>query len=319
MSSVLLVAEHLKGKIKSATLSSLTFAHQVSNTLGAKLCLLIIGNNVQDVAAALQQYGADTIYVVDDAGLENCTAGTWGHVIAEVAKQCDAIFVGMNSGTTGRNLMPRVAGKLDAGMVTDVIGMEGTDYIREMWAGNVLATVSVTTPVTVGTIQGTAFSKAEPSGTVSSIKQLEISVPETKTRFIEMRETVSDRPDPTEARVVVSGGRGMKGPENFKLIEDLTDLFNGAVGASRAAVDAGWISNDFQVGQTGKMVAPDLYIAAGISGAIQHIAGMKNSKVIVAINKDEEAPIFQVADFGLVADLFKVVPKLTEALKKELL
>ncbi len=306
--------------IKSATLNSLTFARQVSETFGAKLCLLVIGNNAQSIAASLQPYGADTIYLVEDKNLEKCTAEkTWGHVITEVAKQCDAVFVGMNSGTTGRNLMPRVAGKLRAGMVTDVIGMEGRDYIREMWAGNVLATLEVKTPITVGTIQGTAFSKVEPIGTESPIKQLEISVPETKTRFIEIRETVSDRPDPTEACVVVSGGRGMKGPENFKLIEDLTDPFGGAVGASRAAVDAGWISNDFQVGQTGKMVAPDLYIAAGISGAIQHLAGMKNSKVIVAINKDEEAPIFQIADYGLVADLFKAVPEMIETLEKEAL
>ena len=273
---------------------------------------------MKDIVSALQAYGADTIYVVDDVGLEKCTAETWGHVIAEVAKQCEAVFVGMNSGTTGRNLMPRVAAKLNAGMVTDTVGMDGTDYIREMWAGNALATVEVTTPIAVATIQGTAFAKAEPNGSESVINSLEIAIPATKTRFVEMRETVSDRPDPTEARVVVSGGRGMKGPENFKLIEELTDLFNGAVGASRAAVDAGWISNDFQVGQTGKTVAPDLYVAAGISGAIQHLAGMKNSKVIVAINKDEEAPIFEVADFGLVGDLFKIVPELTEALKKEL-
>lgn len=318
MSGVLLVAEHVKGKVKSATYNTITFAHQVSKTLDAKLYLLVIGNKVQEIAQTLQPYGAETIYVVDDAGLENCTAEIWGHVIAEVAKQCEAVFVGMNSGTTGRNLMPRVAGKLNAGMVTDAVGMDGADYIREMWAGNALATVSVTTPITVATIQGTAFAKADPNGSESPIASLEISLPEPKTRFVELRETVSDRPDPTEARVVVSGGRGMKGPENFKLIEELTDLFNGAVGASRAAVDAGWISNDFQVGQTGKTVAPDLYIAAGISGAIQHLAGMKNSKVIVAINKDEEAPIFQVADYGLVADLFKVLPELTETLKKEI-
>lgn len=318
MSSVLLVADLQNGKAKSATFNALTFARQVSETLDAKLCLLVIGNNVKEAAESLQAYGSDMIFLAEDKGFERCTAETWSYVIAEAAKKCDAVFVGMSSGTTGRNLMPRVAGKLNAGMVTDVVGMEGTEYIREMWAGNVLATVEVTTPVTVATIQGTAFSRAEPAETQSAITRLEVSVPETKTRFSDMRETISDRPDPTEARVVVSGGRGMKGPENYKLIEELTDLFNGAVGASRAAVDAGWISNDFQIGQTGKMVAPDLYIAVGISGAIQHLAGMKNSKVIVAINKDEEAPIFQIADFGLVADLFKVVPELTQALKKEL-
>ena len=318
MSSVLLVVEHRNGQTKTATLNALTFARQAANKLQAKLCLLVIGKDVQDIAASLRPFEVDMIYLVEDESLEHCTAETWGHVTAEVARQCDAVFVGMNSGTTGRNLMPRVAAKLDAGMITDLIEFDGENYIREMWAGNAQATLAVATPITVATIQGTAFATAEPSGEDSLITLLEIPVPETKTRFLEIRETRSDRPDATEARVVVSGGRGLKGPENFKLIEELTDLFGGAVGASRAAVDAGWISNDFQVGQTGKNVAPDLYVAIGISGALQHLAGMKNSKVIIAINKDEEAPIFEVADSGLVADLFKVVPELVETLKDEL-
>ena len=318
MSGVLLVAEYLNGKTKKATLNALTFARQATEKLNTKLYLLVIGNAVQDIAASLQPYGADVIYLVEDPTLEHCTAETWGHVTAEAAKQCGAVFVGMNSGTTGRDLMPRVAAKLGAGMVTDLIDFDGEHFIREMWAGNVQATLEVTTPITVATIQGTAFATAEPSGGESPITRLEIPVPRAKTRFLEMRTTCSDRPDSTEARVVVSGGRGMKGPENFALIEKLTDLFGGAIGASRAAVDAGWISNDFQVGQTGKTVAPDLYIAVGLSGAIQHLAGMKNSKVIIAINKDEEAPIFQVADCGVVGDLFKVVPALTEGLKTEL-
>jgi electron transfer flavoprotein alpha subunit len=318
MSSVLLVVEHRGGKTKTATLNALTFARQFAEKRNIKLCLLVIGKEVQHIADLLRPFGVDMIYLVEDESLENCMAETWGHVIAEVARQCDAVFIGMNSGTTGRNLMPRVAAKLGAGMITDLIDFDGDNYIREMWAGNAQATLAVMTPITVATIQGTAFATAEPSGEDSLITLLEIPVPETKTRFLEMRQTRSDRPDSTEARVVVSGGRGMKGPENFKLVEELTDLFGGAVGASRAAVDAGWISNDFQVGQTGKNVAPDLYVAIGISGAIQHLAGMKNSKVIVAINKDEEAPIFEVADSGIVGDLFKVVPELVDALKKEL-
>jgi electron transfer flavoprotein alpha subunit len=318
MSSLLLVVEHRGGKTKTATLNALTFARQFAEKRNTKLCLLVIGKDVQNIAELLRPFGVDMIYLVEDESLENCMAETWGHVIAEVARQCDAVFIGMNSGTTGRNLMPRVAAKLGAGMISDLIDFDGEYYIREMWAGNAQAMLAVTTPITVATIQGTAFATAEPSGEDSLITLLEISVPESKTRFLEMRETRSDRPDSTEARVVVSGGRGMKGPENFKLIEELTDLFGGAVGASRAAVDAGWISNDFQVGQTGKNVAPDIYVAIGISGAIQHLAGMKNSKVIVAINKDEEAPIFEVADSGIVGDLFKVVPELVDALKKEL-
>ena len=318
MHSVLLVVEHRGGKTKTATLNALTCARKIAEKRNAKLCLLVIGKDVQDIAASLRSFGVDMIYIVEDESLENCMAETWGHVTAEVARQCDAVFVGMNSGTTGRNLMPRVAAKLDAGMITDLIEFDGENYIREMWAGNAQATMVVDTPIAVATIQGTAFATAEPGGKDSLTTLLEIPLPETKTRFLEIRETHSDRPDATEACVVVSGGRGMKGPENFKLIEELTDLFGGAVGASRAAVDSGWISNDFQVGQTGKNVAPDLYVAVGISGAIQHLAGMKNSKVIVAINKDEDAPIFEVADAGLVADLFKIVPELVEALKNEL-
>ena len=318
MSSVLIVVEYTDGKPKKATLNALTFARRAADKLNAELHLLVIGNGVRSIAEALQPHGADAIHLVEDPTYQNYTAESWGHVTAEVAKTCGAVIVGMNSGTTGRDLMPRVAAKLDAGMVTDLIDFDGSAFVREMWAGNVRAFVEITTPIKVATIQGTAFPMMEPSGGESPIHFAQIPAPKTKTRFIEMRLSRSDRPDPTEASVVVSGGRGMKAQENFHLIESLADLFRGAVGASRAAVDSGWISNDLQVGQTGKTVAPDLYIAVGISGAIQHLAGMKNSKVIVAVNKDEEAPIFQVADYGLVGDLFKVIPELTEALKREL-
>jgi electron transfer flavoprotein alpha subunit len=318
MSSILIVVEYTDGKPKKATLNALTFARQAAEKINAELHLLVIGNGVQSIAEEMQPYGADAIHLVEDPTYQNYTAESWGHVTAEVAKSCGAVIVGMNSGTTGRDLMPRVAGKLNAGMASDIVDFDGTFFIRSMWAGNVLATLEITTPVKVATIQGTAFPMMEPSGGTTPIHQLQIPAPKTKTRFIEMRVSRSDRPDPTEASVVVSGGRGMKAQENFHLIESLADLFKGAVGASRAAVDSGWISNDLQVGQTGKTVAPDLYIAVGISGAIQHLAGMKDSKVIVAINKDAEAPIFQVADYGLVGDLFKVLPELTEALKREL-
>jgi electron transfer flavoprotein alpha subunit len=318
MSSVLIVVEYADDKPKKATLNALTFARQAAEKINAELHLLVIGNGVQPIAEALQPYGADAIHLVEDPAYQNYTAELWGHVVAEVAKGCGAVIVGMNSGTTGRDLIPRVAGKLNAGMASDIVAFDGICFIRGMWAGNVLATVDVKTPVKVATIQGTAFPMMEPTGGKTPIHLVQVPAPKTKTRFIEMQASRSDRPDPTEATVVVSGGRGMKSKENFNLIESLADLFGGAVGASRAAVDSGWISNDLQVGQTGKTVAPDLYIAVGISGAIQHLAGMKNSKVIVAINKDEEAPIFQVADYGLVGDLFKVIPELTEALKKEL-
>lgn len=318
MPGILQVIEHQNGRPKMAALNALTFTRRAAEKLGASINLLIIGHDVAPVGEALAPFGADAIFLADAPALAGYTAETWGHVTAEAARKCNAVLIGMNSGTTGRDLMPRVAAKVSAGMVSDVIGFDGKCFVRGMWAGHALADVEVTTPTAVATIQGTAFATAEPAGGRTPIERLAFSLPPTRTRFVELRATRSERPDPTEARVVVSGGRGMKGPENFRILEALADLFGGAVGASRAAVDAGWISNDFQVGQTGKTVAPDIYIAVGISGAIQHLAGMKNSKVIVAVNKDAEAPIFQVADFGLTADLFKAVPELTEALKKEL-
>lgn len=318
MANVLFVVEHFRGRPKQATLNALTCARRIAKDLGADVSLLVIGDSVKPVVDALKPYGAGTIYVAENQSLAGYTAEAWAQVVAETAHADEAVFVGMNSGSTGRDLMPRVAVKLNAGMVSDLVGFDGNYFVRRMWAGNVLASVQVTTPVTIATIQGTAFATAEPVGGESRVVRIEVPNFKTKTRFLELRETQSERPDPTEARVVVSGGRGIKSKENFRLIEELADLFGGAVGASRAAVDAGWISNDFQVGQTGKTVAPDLYIAVGISGAIQHIAGMKDSKIIVAINKDEEAPIFQTADYGLVADLFVAVPELIEALKHKI-
>lgn len=321
MASVCIIAEHQNGKLKKSTLNAITFGRDAAEKLGADLCLVLIGHNIAGVADELKSLGASKIVVADTAGLENYTAETWSHAAAEAAKQCDAVLLGMASGTTGKDMMPRVAVKLNAGMGSDVISFDGTNFKRGMWAGNALATVEIKTPVKVVTIQATAFGAAEPAGEETPVEapiiSIDVSLPEIKTRFIEIRETLSERPDPTEAGVVVTGGRGVNGADNFKVIERLADIFGGAVGATRAAVDAGWVPNDLQIGQTGKMVAPDLYIAAGLSGSIQHQAGMKNSKVIVAINKDEEAPIFEIADFGIVADLFKVIPEMCEKLEKE--
>ncbi len=318
MASVLIVAEHQRGRIKKATRSAITFGRRAAELLEAELRLLVIGHQVSAVVDQLRGFGAAGIQVADDPALAHGTAEVWGHVVAEAARICRAELVGMNSGTTGRDVMPRVAAKLNAGMASDVLGFDGRCFTRAMWAGSALAEVEVTTAIKVATIQATAFEPAAPSGGETPVERLAVSWPAPRTRFVELRETKSARPELTEARVVVSGGRGLDGAEHFGLLEELADLFGGAVGATRAAVDAGWAPNDLQVGQTGKIVAPELYVAVGLSGSTQHMAGMKNSQVIVAINKDEEAPIFEIADYGLVADLFEALPQLIEALKKEL-
>jgi electron transfer flavoprotein alpha subunit len=250
--------------------------------------------------------------------LEHYLAEAYAPGVAEVAKAAGAAWVVGAATAQGKDLLPRVAARLSAAAASDVLGLAGEGGAvllrRPMWAGNVIAEVELTTAVKVFSVRPTEFAPAprEAGGSVAALP-VAVDAGALKTRFVEFQEVKSERPELTEARVVVSGGRGTKG--DFQELEKLADELGAAVGATRAAVDAGWVPNDWQVGQTGKVVAPDLYIAAGISGAIQHVAGMKGAKVIVAINKDAEAPIFQIADYGLVADLFKAVPELREKVK----
>jgi len=318
MAHVLVVAEHQGGALKKATLSGVTFAREVVARQGGTYDIVVVGANPQPVADQLAAFGAGKIHVVKDAALEPYVGGAWAQAIAGVAKACAATHVVASATSIGKDCMPRVAVRLDTGMASDLIGFgSGRNYIRPRWAGNVLGEVAIDGPVHVVTVRGTDFGAAAPVGGASAVVEQAVSIDwsRIKTKVAEVKQTVSDRPELTEARVVVAGGRGLKSKENFKVIEDFAKMFNAAIGATRAAVDAEFIDNDTQIGQTGKSVAPDLYFAFGISGAIQHLAGMKNSKVIVAVNKDEEAPIFQVADYGLVGDLFKVIPEMTELLK----
>ncbi len=318
MGNILVLAEQRDGAFKAATLSAVTFAKQVGGMRGCGYDILVIGSGVDGAAAEAAKYGAGKVYVVDKPELANYLAQSYAFVTAEVARAAGADLVCTVATTTGKDCLPRVAARLEAGMASDVvaIGEGGQTFVRPSWAGNVLEEVRIQTPIQVCSVRPTDFDRAEPAG-ASTIEAFASAWDGSamKQRFVGFNATVSSRPDISEANVVIAGGRGLKSKENFKLVEDLADLLGGAVGATRAAVDAEYIENDYQIGQTGKVCAPDLYIGAGISGAIQHLAGMKNSKVIVAVNKDEEAPIFSVADYGLVADLFKVLPELTQAIK----
>ncbi len=313
MATILLVAEQAHGHLKKATLSALTAAQQLAKANGGQIQGLLVGGGAQQSAQELAAYGIPVHFV--EAGFEQALAETHGAAAAEAAKKLGATDVVIAATAYGKDIAPRIAGKLGAGIASDILGVVAANqFKRAMWAGNAIATVEVTTPVKVVSVRATEFAAAQKGGSAGQVQQLSVSPPPAKTKFVEFSELKSARPELTEASVVVSGGRGTKG--DFKPIEALADVLNAAVGASRAVCDAGWQPNDLQVGQTGKVVAPKLYIAAGISGAIQHLAGMKGSKTIVAINKDPEAPIFQVADYGLVADLFKALPELTEEVKK---
>jgi electron transfer flavoprotein alpha subunit len=315
--NVLIVAEHQHGALRKATLHAVAAGRELARRTGGKVHLALLGKGLGPLAEELAGYGAD-VHVADAPVLEHPLAEAYAPVIAEVVKAAQATYVGAAATAFGKDILPRAAARLGAGMATEVLGFGGegasVTFRRPMWAGNVLAEVEIATPVKVFTIRPTEFPAAakEGKGAVSAAP-VAVDAAALRTRHAGFKEVKSERPELTEARAVVAGGRGTKG--DFKPIEALADLLNAAVGASRAAVDAGWVPNDWQVGQTGKVVAPELYVAAGISGAIQHLAGMKGSRVIVAVNKDPEAPIFQIADYGLVGDLFKVLPELAAKVK----
>ncbi|HET7754047.1 MAG TPA: electron transfer flavoprotein subunit alpha/FixB family protein [Anaeromyxobacteraceae bacterium] len=318
MANVLIVAEQLGGVVKKATQNAIGAGQELARRSGGKLHVAVLGKGVDAAAQDLAAYGAE-VHAADAPALEHYLAESYAPIVAALAKEVGATYVGAAATAMGKDLLPRVACRLEAGMATDVVAFAGDGaqvlFRRPMWAGNVVADVDIASPVKVFTVRATDFAPAAKQGAAGAVAPVAVSVDaaDLKTRFVDFKEVKSARPELTEARVVVSGGRGTKG--DFKEVEALADELGAAVGASRAAVDAGWVPNDWQVGQTGKVVAPELYIAVGISGAIQHLAGMKGSKVIVAVNKDPEAPIFQLADYGLVADLFKALPELRQLIK----
>ena len=310
--AVLLIAEHNNNDLKAFTLNAVTAASQIDQDVHA----IIVGHKCGDESKKLSELPAiKKVICVDAPHYENFTAENFAPVIIKVAENYSHIVCSAN--TFGKNLMPRIAAHLDSSQVSDIIKVISPDtFLRPIYAGNAFATVKTNESKKCITIRPTSFDPCESSGGSAPIENAEAGEEFKSTKFIKREEIKSDRPELGTARIVVSGGRGMQSGDNFKLITQVADKLGAAIGASRAAVDAGYISNDHQVGQTGKVVVPDLYIAIGISGAIQHLAGMKESKIIVAINKDGEAPIFSVADYGLEADLFEAIPQFMEELNK---
>ena len=310
--AVLLIAEHNNKELRPFTLNAATAASQIDSDVHA----VIIGQNSADAAKQLSELPVvKKVLSVEGAHYENFTAENFAPVIVKLAENYSHIVCSAN--TFGKNLMPRIAAHLDTSQVSDIIKVISPDtFLRPIYAGNAFATIKSNDTKKCVTIRPTSFDPCESTGGSALIEKVDAAEEYSNTKFIKREEIKSDRPELGTARIVVSGGRGMQSGDNFKLITEVADKLGAAIGASRAAVDAGYISNDHQVGQTGKVVVPDLYIAIGISGAIQHLAGMKESKIIVAINKDGEAPIFSVADYGLEADLFEAIPQFMEELNK---
>jgi electron transfer flavoprotein alpha subunit len=308
MGDVLVFAEYQHEHFPKSTLVAINAGLEMARKRGAQCVVVVMGEKVEALANTAAKYGAAKVIALEHAALKNYLADAYTQALAALVKSIGAQYVMATATARGKDLMPRLAARLEAPMASDIITIndDGT-VIRPMYAGKVI------------TVRSTAFDAAAESATPSPVEKAAAAIDPAslKMEFVTFNEIKSDRPQLTEAKIVISGGRGLKSGENFKtVLEPLVDVVGAAMGASRAAVDAGFVPNDLQVGQTGKVVAPDLYVAVGISGAIQHLAGMKDSKVIVAINKDEEAPIFSVADYGLVADLFKAVPEMAEEVRK---
>lgn len=308
---VLVLAEHDNNELKAQTHCTITCARQLGD-----VDVLVAGANCQSVAdSAAKISGVNKVLLADDSGFEHALAEAVSTLLIKLAADYDAVLAPTTA--RGKNILPRVAAALDVSQISDICEVvDGETFKRPIYAGNAIATVRSRDTKKIITVRTTQFDAAPLGETSVPVEAVEIPDGQDLVRFVSAELTKSDRPELTVANIVVSGGRGMGSGENFALLENLADKLNAAVGASRAAVDAGFVPNDYQVGQTGKVVAPELYIAVGISGAVQHLAGMKDSQVIVAINSDEEAPIFQVADYGLVADLFEVLPELAQALEE---
>lgn len=308
--STLILAEHENGALRPATLNVIAAAGQI----GGDVTVLVAGQGTEAVAnAAAAVAGVAKVLHADDAAYANEIAENLADLVIAQADSFEHILFAATA--SGKNVMPRVAALLDVAGISDITEVKSADtFVRPIYAGNAMATVQSGDAKKIITVRTTSFEAAADSGGSASVEAVAATAASDKVSFVGQELSQSDRPELTSAKTVVSGGRGMQDGDNFKMLDEIAEKLNAAVGASRAAVDAGFVPNEYQVGQTGKVVAPDLYLAVGISGAIQHLAGMKDSKVIAAINKDEEAPIFQVADYGLVADLFDVLPELSAAL-----
>jgi electron transfer flavoprotein alpha subunit len=320
MGNVLVIAEVEGGELKKTTHSAVTFAKAAAGQLGGSYSILVLGSGVDAAAGEAAKLGADKVLIADDDSLKNYLAETYAPTVAAAAADYDVVCGAASA--YGKDLLARVAGKLDAGYaadITELLDKEGDKltYKRPMFAGNAFGVCQINTPKQVVSVRQSAFDAAEPGGDASPTEKVDVAAPgagRERAEFVSLDQVKSERPELTEASVVISGGRALK-EQFYEVLNPLADVFGAAIGASRAACDAGYCAPDLQVGQTGKVVAPELYFAIGISGAIQHLAGMKSSKVIVAINKDPDAPIFQITDYGLVQDLFKAVPELVEKVK----
>jgi electron transfer flavoprotein alpha subunit len=319
--SVLVVAEVREGALKKISLEMIGEGKRIADELGGAVEAVVLGHEIGDKVGPLAHHGAEKVYVADDPALANYTSEGYTNVLAGLIKETEPFLVLIGATTQGKDLAPKLAARLSVGLASDCTGFEVRDgdllITRPIYAGKAIATVLEETTPRMATVRPNILAITEPdTSRTPQVEQISADAGDIRAKVIDMIKEAGERIELTEADIVVSGGRGLKGPENFGLVEGLASVLGAAVGASRAAVDAGWKDHSYQVGQTGKVVTPTLYIACGISGAIQHLAGMKTSKYIVAINKDPDAPIFKVADYGIVADLFKAVPVLTEEFKK---
>ncbi len=318
---ILAFAEQREGKFRKSAFEVTRAGRTLADQLGAEVIGLVVGHGIEDIAPELGGFGVKRVIVVDDPRLKYYSNTAYARILAEISQKEEVPIILAAASAMGKDLAPRVAVKLDAGLAVDctALRVEGSEIIatRPVYAGKALIDVKVTSAVKIFTLRPNVFTAGTMNSGRASVEKVEVELKDEDFRSrVKELHTATGRPDVTEAEIIVSGGRGLKGPENFHLIEELAEALGAGVGASRAVVDAGWRPHDEQVGQTGKTVSPTLYIACGISGAVQHLAGISSSKYIVAINKDRDAPIFQLADYGIVGDIFEILPALTRAVKK---